>query len=50
MYLSVEQSRAKSLGVTKGKQGGGTSYVDEAIDLDRKGTTCLFLLPFRAVK
>jgi hypothetical protein len=29
---------------------GGPSYIDEAIDLDREGTTCLFLSPFRAVK
>jgi CHAT domain-containing protein/tetratricopeptide (TPR) repeat protein len=37
MYLSVKQlhSRAKSL-VAKFKQGGGTSCVDEAIDLDRE--------------
>jgi hypothetical protein len=40
-YLSVEQSWAQSL-LAKVKQGEGTSYVDEAIDLDYEGTTCLF--------
>ncbi|KAI9458456.1 CHAT domain-containing protein [Boletus coccyginus] len=37
MYLPVEQlhSRAESL-VTKFEQGGGRSYIDEAIDLDRE--------------
>jgi hypothetical protein len=49
IYLSAEQLSAKSL-VGKGKQGGGTSGIDEANDLDREGTTYLFLSPFRAVK
>ena len=37
MYLPVKQlhSRAKSL-VAKFEQGGGTSYIEEAIDLDRE--------------
>ena len=37
MYPPVEQlrSRAESL-AAKFKQGGGTSYIDEAIDLDRE--------------
>ena len=35
MYLSVEP---ESL-VSKGNQEGGTGYVDEAIDLNRRGTT-----------
>ena len=36
-YLPVEQldSRAESL-VTEFKQGGGTGYVEEAVDFDRE--------------
>jgi hypothetical protein len=48
MYLLVTQL-AKSL-FSKDKQRGGTSGIDEAINLDREGTTYLFLWPFRAVK
>jgi hypothetical protein len=42
-YLPVEQShlRVKSL-VAKVRQAGRISYIDEPIDLDRKGS-CVFL-------
>ena len=48
--LPVEQLylRANPL-VAKSEQGAGTSYIDEAIDLDREGT-CDFLPPCRTVK
>jgi hypothetical protein len=38
MYLLVKR-------LAKDQQGGGTSGIDEANDLDREGTTCLFLWP-----
>jgi hypothetical protein len=49
IYLSAEQLSARSL-VGEGKQGGGTSDIDEALDLDREGITCLLLSPFRVLK
>jgi hypothetical protein len=49
MYLPVEQLHlwANSL-FAKFQLGGGTGYIDEAIDLDREGT-CFFLSACRAV-
>ena len=50
IYLPVEQLHlwANSL-FAKFKLGGETSYIDEAIDLDREGT-CFFLSACSAVK
>ena len=47
MSLPVKQW-AKSF-LANFKLGGGTRYIDEAIDLDREGT-CVFLAPCRTVK
>ena len=47
MSLPVKQW-AKSF-LANFKLGGGTRYIDEAIDLDREGA-CVFLSPCRPVK